>query len=275
MLLIAVFGGSYYVLHRIDSYAPTLLSLGTSQEGTQSDARLAELAELKLVDSDGDGISDFDELYVYKTSQYLEDTDGDGINDGDEVASGNDPNCANGNNCTEIRAIITDSDNGSIENASAELDDFLTAEDMSPEELRTQLATMGVPSSTLDQVSDDELVEVYSSVKQDYLAAQDSTAEVATDDYNPDSDITLEDVDTSTIEDILPDTSELPEDSLLGKISSVDDLSNLQPNQIRDLLKQGGMTDDEVNSFDDTTLVNLYQETFQTEVDNQQLTSHA
>jgi hypothetical protein len=33
---------------------------------------------LKTKDTDGDGLSDWDEIHVYKTSPYLEDTDGDG-----------------------------------------------------------------------------------------------------------------------------------------------------------------------------------------------------
>lgn len=38
-----------------------------------------------LVDSDGDGLSDADELQVYQTNPNLADTDGDGLNDGAEV----------------------------------------------------------------------------------------------------------------------------------------------------------------------------------------------
>lgn len=36
-------------------------------------------------DSDGDGLLDKDEIYVYKTDPYKADTDGDGLGDGDEV----------------------------------------------------------------------------------------------------------------------------------------------------------------------------------------------
>ena len=42
-------------------------------------------------DSDGDGLSDFDEKYIYKTDHYKADTDGGGVNDGTEVARGTDP----------------------------------------------------------------------------------------------------------------------------------------------------------------------------------------
>ncbi|HQL52942.1 MAG TPA: hypothetical protein PLX01_03040 [Candidatus Magasanikbacteria bacterium] len=48
---------------------------------------------LKSIDTDGDGLSDWDELYVYKTSPYLADTDSDGINDKDELDKGMNPLC--------------------------------------------------------------------------------------------------------------------------------------------------------------------------------------
>lgn len=39
----------------------------------------------KLLDSDGDGLSDWDEINVYGTDPFNKDTDGDGLSDGDEV----------------------------------------------------------------------------------------------------------------------------------------------------------------------------------------------
>lgn len=50
-------------------------------------------------DTDQDGLSDYDEIYVYKTSPYLEDTDSDGLTDRQEVVGSSDPNCPQGKNC--------------------------------------------------------------------------------------------------------------------------------------------------------------------------------
>ena len=47
-----------------------------------------EVAEAKTRDSDGDGLSDYDEQQVYKTSAFLKDTDSDGIDDATEIFSG-------------------------------------------------------------------------------------------------------------------------------------------------------------------------------------------
>ena len=50
-------------------------------------------AAAKTKDTDGDGLSDYDEINVYHTSPYLEDTDGDGVSDGVEVKLRTDPLC--------------------------------------------------------------------------------------------------------------------------------------------------------------------------------------
>lgn len=47
---------------------------------------------LKTMDSDGDGLNDYDEIYVYGTNPLDPDSDGDGLNDYDEVmVHGTDP----------------------------------------------------------------------------------------------------------------------------------------------------------------------------------------
>lgn len=43
------------------------------------------------IDTDGDGIPDAREKYLYKTDPDLADTDGDGVDDGTEIANGTDP----------------------------------------------------------------------------------------------------------------------------------------------------------------------------------------
>ncbi|MEI6835385.1 MAG: hypothetical protein WCK59_00995 [Candidatus Falkowbacteria bacterium] len=62
---------------------------------------------LKTLDSDGDGLSDYDEINIYKTSPYLEDTDGDGISDFQEVKNGTDPLCAAGTDCSVTQDSTT------------------------------------------------------------------------------------------------------------------------------------------------------------------------
>lgn len=74
-----------------------------------------EREDAKNSDLDNDGISDYDELYVYKTSPYLADSDSDGFDDRTEIFSGNDPNCPEGDSCGPIVAGSEGSADGQIE----------------------------------------------------------------------------------------------------------------------------------------------------------------
>lgn len=56
----------------------------------------------KTRDTDADGLTDYDELYIFKTSAYLADTDSDGRDDKTEVFGGTDPNCSDTKGCAVI-----------------------------------------------------------------------------------------------------------------------------------------------------------------------------
>ena len=103
IVLFTLIGASALVLgvmstgHSIDTPLQTNLS-ATQQfsDAINGGNTNADLAALKSKDTDGDGLSDYDELYVYHTSPYIKDSDSDGIPDGVEVANGTDPNCPQG-----------------------------------------------------------------------------------------------------------------------------------------------------------------------------------
>ena len=60
----------------------------------------------EVLDSDGDGLSDYDEIHLYHTDPHLADTDGDGHPDGQEVASGYSPLQAG----KKLKEVDTDGD---------------------------------------------------------------------------------------------------------------------------------------------------------------------
>lgn len=163
-----------------------------------------EEAAAKRRDTDGDGISDWDEQNVFHTSPYLRDTDGDGIPDNVEIAMVTNPNCATGKTCaagqldvsglassTDIFSNLpkTDSnqlfasfqrginaqkqqlqDNG---NTSTQLEQALVRD---PAEIRKVLLLTGkIDQKTLDQVTDAQLLDLYDQVANQTTQPQPPT----------------------------------------------------------------------------------------------------
>ena len=88
-------------------------AIGTKKNNTDT----ATTTDSSKTDSDKDGISDADEVNIYKTSPYLPDSDSDGISDKDELAAGTDPNCPAGKTCETADATISDSASSTAANA--------------------------------------------------------------------------------------------------------------------------------------------------------------
>jgi parallel beta-helix repeat protein len=69
----------------IDSDGDTLFNLAEFQNQTNPN----------LEDTDGDGLSDSDEIILHSTNPLIDDSDGDGFKDGDEILAGSNPNDTN------------------------------------------------------------------------------------------------------------------------------------------------------------------------------------
>lgn len=149
-------------------------------------------------DSDGDGLSDWEEVNTYNTSPYLEDTDSDGINDKEEIEQGSDPNCPQGEDCGNSGSFSNnDAEGGSggsggysgsststadsslSQNFSPDLNlDATTSKELNdsgefnevmqgsgdPEALREMLLQAGMDENMLNQVSDEQLMQSYQEV---------------------------------------------------------------------------------------------------------------
>ena len=121
--------------------------------------------ELKTQDTDFDSINDYDELYIYKSSPYLEDTDSDGILDGEEVRSGSDPNCPKGKDCL---GLVTSRDSASpgttITVTPPPADALNTLESLKTlgtDEIRDLLLQSGISKDVLQKVDDKSLRAIY------------------------------------------------------------------------------------------------------------------
>lgn len=144
----------------------------------------------KIKDSDGDGITDYDETNVYNTSPYLEDTDGDGISDSEEIRLGKDPLCAEGTNCS----IITNSSSSTAgtvassnttKNTVDGVDQALLTKALSGEgdanTMRQILLQGGGDPEQVNVLSDEELMTMYQEIlKETKSTSTDSVASTTT-----------------------------------------------------------------------------------------------
>lgn len=188
------------------------------REAQSQRASLQRITALRTVDTDRDGLSDFDELYVRHTSPYLADTDSDKTPDGAEVQAGTDPNCPAGSTCGPLAAGNAKDGNTNAGPISAALAGTLT-----PAELRKVLAGAGAPQYLLDATPDADLLRLY----QETIGSSANTNAAA-----------------STA-------------STNGTVNA-SALQNLTAADIRKLLIQNGIAADTLDGVDDATLRSIF-----------------
>lgn len=177
-----VLGGQYLWTHMASPFAVNYTGpeffTGTEQEAQQ-------IATQRRADSDSDTISDYDELYIYKTSPYLADSDSDGLQDGQEITSGQDPNCALGAAC-EARGnedVVTPNGSASLDAEAETLAARQQALDaalaelsaLQPAEIRILLVESGASQAEVDAMTDSQISLMYQSVISDLIKQAEST----------------------------------------------------------------------------------------------------
>jgi len=254
--VVAIVGGVISLNFRITDVERTLFALDPNPGPvvTESTKQLEKIAEMRLLDSDSDSLNDFDEQYTYGTSAYLADTDSDGVDDNTEITTGQDPNCATGLTCTTTRTAATVGEVTSVTDSATGVTDLATDD---PAELRRQLAALGIDQSVLDQVSDEDLITVYSSVAADYGSATLGTTTTETTEADPNANINTAVTGTDPYADLLPDTNT---NTSSVSATTFEDLQNLSAAEIRELLAQSGVSSEELDQIDDASLEQLYAE---------------
>ena len=195
-------------------FVPQLAGQRLTGEISQAESLLS----LQEKDTDKDGLSDFEEIYVYETSAYLEDSDSDGYDDKAEIEAGSNP-------------LIAESTPASPE--------------VEPPE---ELASLGDIASALEsvsgQVSMDELREILiqSGMSEDALATID--------------DQTLREMYQETLTEIaeMPETTPSLEAGEINKQG----LEDLTIEEMKEFLMLGGADEQTLNQIDDETLKTLF-----------------
>jgi len=144
-----------------------------NNQQAESSSLVDDLLELQSRDTDSDGLNDYEEMYVYKTSAYLPDTDSDGYPDKDEIDNGYDPLCPKGQDC---RGVEPDDQDDIFQGEEDELfpappEDGLPQDvinelgNLTPQQIRELLLESGeMTQEQIDQVDDATLMEIYSEV---------------------------------------------------------------------------------------------------------------
>lgn len=172
-----------------------------SDAGSSSESSVEEryLSVLQTRDTDGDGLSDYDEINVYRTSAYLEDTDSDGLSDYEEIngmtagLEGMNPTCPKGTDCYGLNdnlaqasstptAVLPEIASGtpvSFGTDEEEIINSIGTGEIDVNILRSMLISNGLKEEDVNQISDDELKAIYLQAVADKSqeAAEDGAAQ--------------------------------------------------------------------------------------------------
>ncbi len=157
-----------------------------------AEQRLARTREAQLQagkDTDGDGISDLDEVQVTKTSPYLADTDSDGIDDGEELRRGTDPLCPEGRDCYTpllsaeafmLTSTSTQAGTSSGQTLGSTIERPTPPSETTPTAMRAYLLrTQLLLDSEASTLPDEAVVELYQRAYSEILSQQAAPSESA------------------------------------------------------------------------------------------------
>ncbi len=187
-IIIVVLG---FLQMRNTIYTPFVIRSSDFNGGEGAPLFENEQVKLQSIDTDHDGINDYEELNFYGTSPYLPDTDSDEIDDKTEIVNHTDPNCPEGQKCsikenqatTSTQGIVPvlgeqtgiGSDPGDLSAAPGILDD-LGALSKDPQKLREMMLRSGAVSrAELDKVDDATILQLAQGLVEQQFGVSSST----------------------------------------------------------------------------------------------------
>lgn len=187
--------GLGFLQFRRTLYAHTSVVFDT--DGAEIEQAVTTLFEddtvrLQRIDTDQDGLTDFEELTYHETSPYIKDTDSDGIDDKTEVDNGTDPTCPDGADC----AIFNPANIPTI-NASSTIVEGVLSTDLSSTSFfdteRASITSTPIDITELDATSQ-ETVSAIANSPDAIRALLANSGEMSEEEINQIPDAVLLDV---------------------------------------------------------------------------------
>ncbi len=178
----------------------------------------------RLKDTDGDGISDYEEVYVYGTSPYLTDSDSDGVSDYDQIIN----ESKYGTECVDDSCVV---------DLEAETENIDSENSFTPEKIKELLIQSGYSESMVNKLSEDDLNKIYNEVIK---ATNDP-------DYTFDDSQFTKEKDNSVVEKPLDVNEE-----------ELNKLKNLSIEEIKKLMIQSGAKESDIIQIPDNELRTMY-----------------
>lgn len=120
------------------------------------------VADLKNKDTDRDGLTDYQEIYQFRTSIFLADSDSDGFSDLEEANTGNDPLCPTGEDCNLLKLITPNTKLSDIIE-EVTLDPNMTLEQATLNQFRKFLLENGLTQEKVDDLTDEDLITIFTA----------------------------------------------------------------------------------------------------------------
>ena len=211
---LALVFGVFFLWKHIAS--PFVISYVGPQFLTGDEKQQQEMETLKKQDTDMDGLDDYSELYVYRTSPYLNDSDSDGAEDKVEIAQGEDPNCAPSMPCataaldtvnpTTLQGTFVG--NGTDESAAPAVPEAAASpteiatmlSQMTTDQIRALLVQSGGDAATVDALTDDQLRAALAQALTQLEVDEGIAADQASDE-DPSTTLTPSTADSGTTSD--------------------------------------------------------------------------
>lgn len=167
IVLFVLIGASALVLGVMNAGKSIVGPLKLSGSFAAGDSQAQADALLRSKDTDGDGLSDYDELNVTHSSAYIKDSDSDGLDDGTEVREGTDPNCPKGQNCgvpapiPETNPDVSAPSQDTAPSGIGEGGALPVATLSNVTQIRAYLKEQGLTEEILNSIDDQTLINMY------------------------------------------------------------------------------------------------------------------